>query len=150
MASIATPPTPSPATANTLASTTDQAAIHTAIDQLTTDFKSLSGRFDRVENDLASIKTTLAEQHTKAASEVRPVTRPRSLAKTKQAAAEKPTAPNIGLLSIDTWDGRPSVSVSQGQEIRFVNEGDALGNGYVLKQADSKKQKAVFVPQSGD
>jgi len=147
---IASTPAPTSAIANPSISTIDQTALHTSIDQLVSDFKSLSGREDQVENDLATIKTNLAEQQTKTAVEAKHLTHHRSPAKSKLTVTEKSTERTIGVLSIDTWDGRPSVSVSQGQEIRFIGEGDALTDGYVLKQADSKKQQAIFVSPSGE
>jgi hypothetical protein len=149
--STASPIVTNPAASSTTVNASpDQTAIHTSIDRLTRDFNSVSARIGHLESELASVKTTLAEQHAKAAVVPKYVTRPRSSTKAKPIITEKPTAPTIGVLSVDTWDGRPSVSVSQGQEIRFIGEGDAVANGYVLKQADSKKQQAVFVAPSGE
>ena len=56
--------------------------------------------------------------------------------------------PSANVLSVDSWDGRQSVSVSQGGQIKFIQEGDSLG-GYVLKSADWRKQQAEFVTPEG-
>jgi hypothetical protein len=148
---IGAPPAPSATIKSGAVTAVDLTEIHESIAQLRTDLTTLAGRAEQMASEVASIKTDLAEHQAKgaAATEVSRVVPRRSLAKAKPTVADKPAAVIIGVLSVDTWDGRPSISVSQGQEIRFISEGDALPGGYVLKQADGRKQQATFTAPSG-
>lgn len=66
------------------------------------------------------------------------------------AAASAPVAPapaQATLLSVDIWDGRPSVVIgtdsTEDRRVRFLSEGDRQ-SGIALKQASPHEQRAVF------
>jgi hypothetical protein len=63
--------------------------------------------------------------------------------------AEQRVITSTRLLAVDTWNGVPNVSISQGQEVRFLSEGDATPEGLVLRKADPGTQRAVFQLPSG-
>jgi hypothetical protein len=52
------------------------------------------------------------------------------------------------VLSLDSWNGRPSVSVQVGSEVRFFSEGDVVANALV-RRADPATQRVKFVSASG-
>jgi len=58
----------------------------------------------------------------------------------------KDTAPE--LLSVDTWNGRPSVAVRNGAAVQFLAEGDRAG-AYTLHRAEQGSQRATFADPAG-
>ena len=73
--------------------------------------------------------------------------------KVKEAAESKTdltqpreTAPE--LLSVDSWNGRPSVAVRNGATVQFIGEGDRAG-AYTLQRAEQGSQRATFADPAG-
>ena len=66
------------------------------------------------------------------------------------APADAASAPDVQarLLSVDTWDGRPSVVVASGQQTRILQPGDSI-NGITLKHADPVSGRATFSTGTG-
>ena len=66
------------------------------------------------------------------------------------APAPSGSAPDVQarLLSVDTWDGRPSVVVASGQQTRILQPGDRI-NGITLKHADPVSGRATFSTGTG-
>jgi hypothetical protein len=62
-------------------------------------------------------------------------------------------ADSAQLLSIDLWDGKPSVVVGRprgdGTEVMFLNEGEKQGR-ITVKRADVGSQRAVLATDKGD
>ncbi|GKS92652.1 hypothetical protein [Acidovorax sp. SUPP2539] len=113
-------------------------------------------RLDRLESQLARIETLLTQRTANqapptAAAAVpgtRQLVRPRAPA-AKPAAAAPPEAPKLAgqLLSVDIWDGRPSIVVGTGetadQRVRVLQQGDSY-NGIILKSIDVAARRATF------
>ncbi|SDE63202.1 hypothetical protein SAMN05192589_12329 [Paracidovorax valerianellae] len=119
-------------------------------------------RLERLESQLARIETLLTQRSPSQAapavpaapaanavvSATRPQVRPRVPA-AKPAAAVKPEEPKIAgqLLSVDLWDGRPSIVVGTGetadQRVRVLQQGDSY-NGITLKSIDVAPRRATF------
>ncbi|WCM90521.1 hypothetical protein [Acidovorax sp. NCPPB 3576] len=116
-------------------------------------------RLERLESQLARIETLLTQRPPSqaapavpaanaAVSATRPQVRPRVPA-AKPAAAVKPEEPKIAgqLLSVDLWDGRPSIVVGTGetadQRVRVLQQGDSY-NGITLKSIDVAARRATF------
>ncbi|MBC7501836.1 MAG: hypothetical protein H7315_15280 [Herminiimonas sp.] len=73
------------------------------------------------------------------------------IAKTIVSVDPEPTAkrsPAPDVLSVDTWNGKASVAVRNGGEVRFISEGERAGN-FELKGADKDNQRAYFVDATG-
>ena len=79
----------------------------------------------------------------------RTAARPAIRAATVAPAAPSP-APELQarLLSVDSWDGRPSVVVASGTQTRILQPGDSL-NGITLKHADPVSGRATFTTGTG-
>jgi hypothetical protein len=58
-------------------------------------------------------------------------------------------APN-NLVSVDLWNGTPSVAISEGDHIRFMSPGDVTAQGLTVKKADPTSQQVTFAMPSGD
>ncbi|GKS87295.1 hypothetical protein AVMA1855_24105 [Acidovorax sp. SUPP1855] len=113
-------------------------------------------RLDRLESQLARIETLLTQRTANqapptaaaAVAATRQLVRPRAPA-AKPAAAAPPEAPKLAgqLLSVDIWDGRPSIVVGTGetadQRVRVLQQGDSY-NGITLKSIDLAARRATF------
>ena len=135
------------------------------------DPMSLPVRVQLLEVQLTNLRQELSrlseEKSPKAISTVQQVVRPtkRRLAVTAPMArsaarpaikaasvapADAASAPDVQarLLSVDTWDGRPSVVVASGQQTRILQPGDSI-NGITLKHADPVSGRATFSTGTG-
>jgi hypothetical protein len=63
-----------------------------------------------------------------------------------ESIAHKEPSPDV--LSVDTWNGKPSVAVRNGDNVQFLGEGDKAGT-YTLKKVDRDGQRAVFSDDTG-
>jgi len=103
-------------------------------------------RLDRIEADVTELRQqfekTLAahakvKRHTSALA--RQLRLAQAAATQAQAVRQQPK-----VLGVDTWNGRPSVSMRVGAEVRFFSEGDVVANALVRK-ADPTTQRVEFV-----
>lgn len=101
---------------------------------------NLSQQYSELRDEQEKLAKTLVAR--------RPAARPKLKPEPKVEVTPAVQQPSAQVLSIDSWDGRKSVSVSQGGQIKFLNEGDSIG-GYVLKKADGSAQQADFVTPDG-
>ncbi|GKT25036.1 hypothetical protein [Acidovorax sp. SUPP3334] len=113
-------------------------------------------RLERLESQLARIESLLTQRPANqaatnapaAVTATRPQVRPRSPA-AKPATAIQPETPTLAgqLLSVDLWDGRPSIVVGTGeaadQRVRVLQQGDSY-NGITLKAIDVAARRATF------
>jgi hypothetical protein len=126
------------------------AELKAAYERLVQQSHEADERIAQVEADLAGLKQQVEKSqaaHAKAQRQARQLAR--QLHATKAAAPETPALqqpPTV--LSVDTWNGRPSVSVQVGAEVRFLAEGDTVANA-LLRKADPATQQVEFVSTSG-
>lgn len=111
----------------------------------------LNDALETMQSKVEQLQTDVGDMHGKLTKLLRPhvvrhpkVTEPKPVPQVQQEAPP----PSARVMSVDIWGGRPSVSVSQGGEIKFLNEGDSL-NGFVLKDANPKSQQAEFATPAG-
>lgn len=110
---------------------------------------------DKLSSDIAALVSSQQKPVAPIASEQpRPQTRRykapvrkqvKELAESK-TTQPKDTAPE--LLSVDTWNGRPSVAVRNGAAVQFLAEGDRAGS-YTLHRAEQGSQRATFADPAG-
>ena len=134
----------------------DPPVLHSEYAQVQLNVAQIQGSIDALKESQSAMNTdvaTLREEQQKLArlmaSKQVAIARAKSKVVPRLKAVSPPIPPvSASILSIDSWDGRPSVSVSQGNQIKFLNEGDAIG-GHVLKSADGRKQQAEFMTPDG-
>lgn len=103
-------------------------------------------RLDRIESELTGLRQQI---ETRMAAGALAPKKPRTilslppLARSTKPTSQTPDPPRV--LSVDTWNGRPSVSILVGADVRFIAEGDVVGSAYV-KRADPANQRVDFVP----
>lgn len=106
-------------------------------------------RIERIETAVTQLRHQLEVSR---AAQARTQRQSRALAQQLRAARAATSAqtaqPSPAVLSVDTWNGRPSVSVQVGSEVRFFSEGDLVGNALVHR-ADAATQRVEFVGMSG-
>jgi TolA-binding protein len=140
------PPTPVPTVAPVIPA--ELVELKSTTDRQTHQLLEVEQRLSQFEADVAELRAQARERR---ASFVRPQrsartssTAPRASAQEAQPAADPPPT----VLSVDTWNGQPSVSVLVDGELRFVSEGDRVGRRLV-RQADAQTQRIHFSPISG-
>lgn len=104
-------------------------------------------RIEQLGQQLASLTAALDRMQARQVAARRVV---RRVAAAPVAAASAPAASapaQAQLLSVDMWDGRPSVVIgtdsAEDRRVRFLAEGDRQ-SGIALKQASPHEQRAVF------
>ena len=118
---------------------------------------TLTQRFDQVDTALTSAQASLdqqgeaiaALQHAvadladtfKAAQAVKPAKSASRRARPR--VARTPEAASGEVLSVDTWNGQPVVTVAQGGTLHFLRTGERLGD-MTLTGADAATQRAHF------
>jgi len=112
-----------------------------AIDKLSSDIAELVSSQQKPVATVASEQPRPQKRRNKAL--VRKQTKELAENKTTQP---KDTAPE--LLSVDTWNGRPSVAVRNGAAVQFLAEGDRAG-AYTLHRAEQGSQRATFADPAG-
>jgi hypothetical protein len=107
-------------------------------------------RIGQVEADLAALKQQFEKSHAaKVNAERQARELSRQLRVARSVATEPPAVPQLPrILSVDIWNGRPSVSVQVGSEVRFIAEGDTVADAH-LRKADPATQRVEFVSASG-
>ena len=126
-------------------------ALSSAYEQLQQHARATDERLGQLEAELASLRQQV---QTSRAAQLKAYRQAQALAtqlRTARAAAEtqavhQALAPKV--LSVDTWAGRPSVSVQVGAEVRFFAEGDVVANA-LLRKADPATQRVEFVSAAG-
>jgi hypothetical protein len=127
-------------------------ALSSAHEQLQQHARATDERLSQLEAELASLRQQVQRSrvaqlkaHRQAQALARQLRSARAAAETQavhQALAAK-------VLSVDTWAGRPSVSVQVGAEVRFFAEGDVVANA-LLRKADPATQRVEFVSAAGE
>jgi hypothetical protein len=138
--------------------------------------KVVEARLDDISKQVATlaedIKTLIAghaqnkEQLTQLMERARPAPAPvvaaarpvQPIYQVARAAAPKPvprppfnaagSATNV--VSVDMWNGTPSVAISEGDNIRFMSPGDVTAHGVTVKNADPVSQQVTFSMPSGE
>lgn len=113
--------------------------------------QSQSETLARLERDVSAIAASVAqmkeaqEQQAAAAAAARSQARRVARAAARPVAAASAPRPAAQLLSIDMWDGKPSVVIGSTDrpDVRFLREGDQQA-GVTVRQADPRRQRAVF------
>jgi hypothetical protein len=59
-------------------------------------------------------------------------------------------AGSTNVVSVDMWNGTPSVAISEGDSIRFMSPGDVTAQGLTVKNADPISQQVTFGMPSGE
>lgn len=109
--------------------------------------QAVDQRLDRTEADLADLKQQFEKSQAALATahqHARVLARQLRVAHAAAAEARAAQLQQPKVLSVDTWNGRPSVSVQVGTEVRFFSEGDVVANTLVRK-ADPSTQRVEFV-----
>lgn len=126
------------------------ADLKTAYERLMQQSQETDQRLDRIAADVAELRQQVEKNQAaqaKAERHARALKRQLRLAQaptTETRTIQQP--PKV--LSVDTWNGRPSVSVQVGTEVRFFSEGDVVANA-LLRRADPATQRVEFVHASG-
>jgi hypothetical protein len=126
-------------------------ALPSAYEQLQQHARATDERLGQLEAELASLRQQV---QTSRVAQFKAYRQAQALARqlrTARAAAEtqaghRALAPKV--LNVDTWAGRPSVSVQVGAEVRFFAEGDVVANA-LLRKADPATQRVEFVSAAG-
>lgn len=126
------------------------AELRSAHEHLMQQSQETGQRLDRIEADVAEHKQQFEKNkaaRAKAERQARTLTRQLRVA--QAAATEERAAQRLPptVLSVDTWNGRPSVSVQVGTEVRFFSEGDMVADA-LLRRADPTTQRVEFVGTS--
>jgi hypothetical protein len=124
--------------------------LKAAYERLEQQAQEAQQRIGQVEADLAALKQQFEKSHAaKVNAERQARELSRQLRAARTAATEPPAAPQLPrILSVDVWNGRPSVSVQFGSEVRFIAEGDTVADAH-LRKADPATQRVEFVSASG-
>jgi hypothetical protein len=126
-------------------------ALSSAYEQQQQHARATDERLSQLEAELASLRQQVQRSrvaqlkaHRQAQALARQLRTARAAAET-QAVHEALAAK---VLSVDTWAGRPSVSVQVGNEVRFIAEGEVVANA-LLRKADPATQRVEFVSAAG-
>lgn len=68
----------------------------------------------------------------------------------KPVAAVNASGRSTSVVSVDVWNGTPSVAIAEGDSIRFMSPGDVTAQGMTVKRADPVAQQVTFSMPSGD
>jgi hypothetical protein len=127
------------------------AELKAAHERLLQRSRGTDERLDRIEADAAQLRQKFEKSHAAHARvrrQARTLARQLRVAQAEAAAQAQVVQQRPKVLSVDTWNGRPSVSVQVGDEVRFFSEGDVIANALVRK-ADPATQRVEFVSTSG-
>ena len=126
-------------------------ALSSAFEQLQQHARVTDERLGRLEAELAGLRQQVQRSraaHLKAHRQAQALA---TQLRTARAAAETQAvqqAPIPRVLSVDSWAGRPSVSVQVGAEVHFFSEGDVVANA-LIRKADPATQRVEFVSAAG-
>lgn len=133
----------------THAAAADLAQLMHARDQLLQDNQDISQRLDRIESEVAGFRQQIEKRLAADALAPRKASttlHSRHVARSMEPAPQTQEGPRV--LGVDTWNGKPSVSILVGTDVRFFAEGDVVGSSYV-KRADPTNQRVDFVTAAG-
>lgn len=124
--------------------------LKTAYERLVQQTQGTDQRLDRIEADLAELRQQFEKSH---AAQAKAQRQARAMARQLRVAQAAATVARVvqeqpRVLSVDSWNGRPSVSVQVGSEVRFFSEGDVVANALV-RRADPATERVEFVSASG-
>lgn len=127
-------------------------SIGSKVQDLLKGQKDHEDRLGQLEGEVTQLKQQLAQAN----AQRRTVSRPR-IAPPRPAFQPTPLPvsqeESSRLLSVDVWNGQPSVAVGRSRaganEVRFLTEGDSNGHATV-KRADVGEQRAVIGTDKGD
>jgi hypothetical protein len=151
------------ATVDVVQSAASMPGISVRLDDLSKQVSALA----EIINQLIASNVQTREQVTQLAERMHPAqpvvaaTRPPQRVKRWGAAAAPPksavSAPLVNgpgsptqLVSVDFWNGAPSVAISEGPTLRFLSPGDATAQGLIVKSVDTAAQKVTFATPSGE
>jgi hypothetical protein len=107
----------------------------------------------KIEQDVAKLGSDLSQWQTKAVQSDERNAKPKTVTARRQARHFKAafkgrsSQSEVNILSIDMWDGKPSMVMGSkdgtARGVRFLSEGDSK-NGVTLKRADPQAQRSVF------
>jgi hypothetical protein len=126
-------------------------ALSSAYEQLQQHARATDERLSQLEAELASLRQQVQRSRVAQLTAHRQAQALAAQLRTARAAAETQAvhqAPAPKILSVDTWAGRPSVSVQVGAEVRFFAEGDLVANA-LIRKADPTTQRVEFVSAAG-
>jgi hypothetical protein len=136
--------------------------LETRLEALSRQFVTLADDVNTVIAGHAQSKEQLAQLTERARSAPAPVVaaaRPATpMYQVARAAAPKPVPrPPVNavggvtnVVSVDMWNGTPSVVISEGDSIRFLSPGDVTAQGLKVKRADPVSQQVTFGMPSGE
>ena len=123
------------------------------VEQVVQGQKAQEERDAKMQADLDSLKQEIARlqsRRTAANHAAHAPVRPQVPQQPTPVAAAEDSAQ---LLSVDVWDGKPSVVVGRGRgrdtDVRFLNEGDTQGR-VTVKKADVGSQRAILSTGKGE
>jgi len=130
------------------------------VESLATDVKSLLTGHDDHESRIAALESELQALKELQAKAAAPKPAVRRTGATHRPVSTAPVRPPVQqqedaaqLLSVDVWDGRPSVAVGRthggASDVRFLTEGDTQGR-VTVKKADVGSQRAVLATDKGE
>lgn len=141
--------------------TSDIKAIEARLDDLTRQFGTMADEIKTLIAGHAQSKEQLAQLTARstpapvaAAARPTPPTPPRQYF--ARATTPKPVATvnasgrSTSVVSVDVWNGTPSVAIAEGDGIRFMSLGDVTAQGMTVKRADPVAQQVTFSMPSGD
>ena len=123
------------------------------VEQVVQGQKAQEERDAKMQADLDSLKQEIARlqaRRTPAHQAAHAPVRPQAPQQPTPVATAEDSAQ---LLSVDVWDGKPSVVVGRGRgrdtDVRFLNEGDTQGR-VTVKKADVGSQRAILSTGKGE
>jgi hypothetical protein len=113
-------------------------------DQLDTALGGAQASLDQQGEAIAALQRSIADLAGtfKAAQAVKSAAKS-AARRVRRPVARAPEAASGEVLSVDTWNGQPVVTVAQGGTLHFLRTGERLG-GMTLTGADAATQRARF------
>jgi hypothetical protein len=128
-------------------------SLMTTAEQVVQGQQEQAERDAKMQADLDSIKQEIAKLQARRSAANRstpPQVRPQARQQPKPITASDDSPQ---LLSVDVWDGKPSVVVGRGRghdaDVRFLNEGETQGR-VTVKKADVGSQRALLSTGKGE
>lgn len=127
-------------------------SLTTSVGELVHGQSDLENRLTTAESEIAQLKEQLAKV-AEPRKPVAPQRRPAPAHRPQVAAPAQVSDEAAELLSVDVWDGKPSVVVGRSRsgtrDVRFLNEGDTQGR-VTVKRADVDSQRALLTTDKGE
>ena len=122
---------------------------------LADDIKTLIAGHAQSKEQLAQLTERARNTPAPVVAAIRPVAPRNQVAraappKPAQLATVNPAVGSTNLVSVDLWNGTPSVAISEGGSVRFMTPGDVTAQGLTVKNADPVTQQVTFGLPSGE